>query len=39
MGGAEVRVLPNPGGLNAYCLFGELVRFFRELRDEAGGDR
>ncbi|WP_409014915.1 G/U mismatch-specific DNA glycosylase [Archangium sp.] len=32
LGGARVWVLPNPSGLNAHYLPGDLARLFRELR-------
>jgi double-stranded uracil-DNA glycosylase len=37
MEGALVWVLPSPSGLNAHYRFPELVRIFRELKDEADG--
>lgn len=33
--GSTVWVLPSPSGLNAYYRFGDLIRFYRELRIEA----
>ena len=34
LGGSRVWLLPNPSGLNAHYQLPELVRAFRELRDE-----
>jgi double-stranded uracil-DNA glycosylase len=34
LGGAVLWLLPNPSGLNAHYQIGDLVRLYRELRDE-----
>ncbi len=39
VGETKVWVLPNPSGLNAHYLLGDLARLYRQLRQAAEGER